>query len=1030
MRDSGWFLSPTIYLLLAGLLLISGLAAASVSAAEEFYPSYVLLRLRAENRIIEQDPFFEILDYGDYILLPLAALSRYLDLELDYRREDDRLFVHYPETGIHIEVDLQRNSYPGYPEWDKNPPRIYEGDFYVSPDLIERITGGFVEWLPRRQEIIFDYDDFAISEEEQDIIIRERPETPRREPDVVGSSFSLGSLQYRTGLSYGVGPGNDFLEGNLYSGNNIYLHGRAGNWALSLGQNINYDFQDQSFQIYYPLIRAINRENNRLLVLGDYTVNFTHTRVSDDLRGVYVQYPRYVTPDTHSYISVSGAAEPGSTVYLYLNEELTARQYIYQGEQSYRFGHLRLISGRTNTVQVVIEDKEGQIVEEITETIAGSPHIYEDSVQQVIFYTGQTREASPSFGADYLGGIQVRYALTGSNSLFWEFMAGREDDDSTAYAVPVSHLLRLAHRSGWPLVLTVDWLAGGNLRPKENYSIEELEHGVRFNVLYTLNRGSISFDLDYVSPGTAEFVLTDVGHRMGLDIQHQIGNFWMLNLGGDTVTGIGHMPEMSLYRGRFSLNYRDLSRNAFNLGSEYGWRDQILFWQPINAYESGRDWLSIFMGGKTQIGSTDLNGDLKYKVDWINFLNTEDTLRFETADAELGVNFRLTDNLVAGMELESTASWLEGRLQKQGYILDTRARRGTENSLLTLGAFTEQNRDLNSPGFDFEENRRELYAQARYFPTIDLTFRGELRDTYLHMLNDNYLTAGAGINYINRDQNWQLDMGGSYRTPVGLREIPQEELSVKFTKDFATGQKLTLAASRDYRSVYQSEPSYNLSLNLSHSLGFVKDKITGQRYSGEEHRSYIKGVVYLDEQGTGVRDTNDPLLSGITIYREGSRAVTNDRGEFEFVNVRPGLHEVGIDIDNLSAEYDIITEEKTVQIRENENSYLEFGVTMTGTVSGRVFVDRELTGVRKPGDDPVVMVGLEIEELGQRVYTGSDGSFYFEKVPLGVYTLSLLEDTLPAALRVYGTEEFTVTVTEENLNIRDIDIPLVYGIRR
>jgi hypothetical protein len=50
------------------------------------------------------------------------------------------------------------------------------------------------------------------------------------------------------------------------------------------------------------------------------------------------------------------------------------------------------------------------------------------------------------------------------------------------------------------------------------------------------------------------------------------------------------------------------------------------------------------------------------------------------------------------------------------------------------------------------------------------------------------------------------------------------------------------------------------------------------------------------------------------------------------------MHEVEIDLNNLSARYDIVTEEKIVRIRENENIYLKFGVTMSGTVSGCVLL--------------------------------------------------------------------------------------------
>jgi|AntRauTorckE6833_2_1112554.scaffolds.fasta_scaffold01389_2 hypothetical protein len=1026
MRILEKILYNTVVFVLAGLVLLTCWIPNSVYA-QDFYPSIVLLNLQSEERIVNQDPFFEILDYEDYILLPLSALSQYLDLELDYKREQNRLFIYYPETGERVEVDFEREIYPDFPEWNSSPPYIYKGDFYVSKELIEQVTGGYIEWLPRRQEVIFNYDGLATTEEEEDKLIKERPEPSSREPDVVGPSFSLGSLQYQSGLSYKVAPQNDFSEGNLYSKNNIYLHGRAGNWALSLGQKIDYNFQSEIFQIEFPLIRAVNREHNRVLLLGDYSVNFKDIRVKDDLRGIYLQYPQRQLFGDNSYTSITGEAEPGSTVQLFLNGQQIDEQYIYQGEQTYHFAHILLKSNRTNIFQVVIKDKEGKVVEEITEKIAGSPDIYEKSVKQFDFFLGKVQEETTSPTENYIGGMQTKYALSENNSILWEIAASREEDESGDYEIPVANLLRFAHRTNWPLVLTMDWLAGGDINSGDTYSFDNLKHGARFNVMYTLNRGYISADLDYIPPGIDEYVLSSTGGRVGLGVQRQISNSWLLNMRADAVTSIEDMPDMDMYRGNLALNYRGLNRNSLNLSTEYGKREQINFWQQLNAYESDKEWLSVLVGGRTRILKTDLNADLEYKIDRVNFLNTEESIRFETADAQIDAFFRLTDNMNAAIQLDSTTNWLEGELQDQNYNLDTRFRRGTENTVITLGYYNENYRNVNSQEVNFDENRREMYAEARYFPTTALTLTGELRDTYLHLLNDDYLTVKAGINYVNREQNWQLDFKGSYLTPVGPRETSQEKLTVELTKVFSSGQKLSLAASREYSSIYQNDPSYSISLNFSHSLDFLKGKISGQQYTGATHRSEIRGVVYLDEKGTGVRDENDSLLSDISLYREGARTVTNERGEFKFNNVRSGLHEVGIDLDNLSAKYNIITEEKIVRIRENENIYLEFGVTMSGTVSGRVFVDRDVTGTREKDDEPMATIGIEIEELRKKVYTRSDGTFYFEKIPLGEYTLTVLPDSLPANMRVFGEEQFKVIVTEDNLEISNIDIPLVYG---
>ncbi len=100
---------------------------------------------------------------------------------------------------------------------------------------------------------------------------------------------------------------------------------------------------------------------------------------------------------------------------------------------------------------------------------------------------------------------------------------------------------------------------------------------------------------------------------------------------------------------------------------------------------------------------------------------------------------------------------------------------------------------------------------------------------------------------------------------------------------------------------------------------------------------------------------------------------------------------------------------------------------MDGTVSGRIYLDRDATGTRDSGDEPVAWVGLEIVELDKRVYTRNDGTFYFEGIPLGDYTLKVLTETLPGGQRINGPTQFEFRINQDNLNVREIEFPVIYG---
>ncbi|MFW5961381.1 MAG: hypothetical protein ACOCRV_00085 [bacterium] len=1005
-----------------------------LTANDDLYPSIVVLTIRSGDQIIDQDDFFEIIDQDEYILIPLSALSRYLEIELDYERENERLFVYYSETDQTIEIDFQNNNYPDFPEWNNEAPVILEGDFYVSKNLIEDLTGVQLKWSSQKQELILSYDDFIKDDDpEAEEEIRERPDDSAAEPDIKGSDFSLGSIQYNSKLDYTIPEAEEFSDGSLALNNRLYLHGRVDDWALSLGQNLNYNFQKEAFSQDTPLIRARNRENDRLIVLGDSSINLDNTAGRRNIRGIYFKYPHRQVRGENSYISVIGEAEEGSRVELYLNGNFLGEKYVYKGEERYHFSRVQLKNYRTNKIRIVIESLDGE-KEEIVKEIAGSHYLFEENTNQGIFTLGKSREFGNDNWQDDLAGFQLKYAPSRYNSLSWELAALREqmeeEDELDNLEDPdkiinLGSLVRFAHRrEDFPIVMNIDWLAGG----QEN----AFEHGLRSRLMYTLLRGYAAVNLGYIPPEITDYVDSSAGGRAGINLQHEINNFWTADLRADTVRSIKDMSDLELYRANLFLRYQDRRRNSLSLSGEYATRDNQVYWEQSNLVESNRDWASVTLSGKTEIYDTDLSGELFYKNDWINFLNQTENGESQEAGIDLELNSRLTENLVAGANIETTADWFNSKLQKQDLYYNGRLRyRHGDNTFLTLRGFSERTKngfEINDENDEdeFEENRREISLRLRHFNRPHLNLTGQITNTYLYLLDDDYFNAGLGLNYRRPEQDWEIDLDLGYNFPIGPRENSQEEINLKLTKNFDSGHEAYISAGREYRSIYAEEPSYKVSLGISQSLNFTKDKQSGEEYTGGAHHSYIGGVVYLDQDGTGVRNEGDPLLSNITMFKDGSRTETNEKGEFKFENVRSDIHEVGIELDNLDAKYNVVTEEKMVQIRENENIYLEFGLTMSGTISGRVYLDRNLSGSRDEEDENISMLGLKIEKLDETVYSDGEGRYYFDNIPLGQYTVKVLSDTIPSEMKLAGDSSFEVNIKEDSLDVRDLNLRLVY----
>ncbi len=271
--------------LIASLLII--FAALAVSA--EIYSSFVFLNIKSQEEIVQLDDFFEIIDFEEYILIPLVSLSRHISFDLEYDRDSNILLVYNPETEKNIEVDFRQKIYPGYPEWQTERPLIFEGDFYVSRRLVEELIDAELEWQFRRQALTINYEDFAVDLdllEMEERKIFPRPEDPQIKPEITGSDVSLGSIHYRIGLEYILPELDDLGSGSLSLSNRLNIHGRVGDWALSLGQNLNYSLKNETLSLNYPRIRAVNQENDRLIILGDSSIDFSETIGRESLRGI------------------------------------------------------------------------------------------------------------------------------------------------------------------------------------------------------------------------------------------------------------------------------------------------------------------------------------------------------------------------------------------------------------------------------------------------------------------------------------------------------------------------------------------------------------------------------------------------------------------------------------------------------------------------------------------------------------------------------------------------------------------------
>jgi hypothetical protein len=189
----------------------------------------------------------------------------------------------------------------------------------------------------------------------------------------------------------------------------------------------------------------------------------------------------------------------------------------------------------------------------------------------------------------------------------------------------------------------------------------------------------------------------------------------------------------------------------------------------------------------------------------------------------------------------------------------------------------------------------------------------------------------------------------------------------------------------------------------------------------------VTGYVFLDENYNGLMDDNERRLVDMPMKLGSIRTRTNEDGLYIFKPYFNDIYLLDFDYNNLIADYTPVTEDVFVKVRDNQNIHQNYGVTINGSISGSVYLDKNVDGEKNDDEEYLDWVGLSIKELNKKDYTDDRGEYYFENIPLGNHQLEILKDSLPAGLSPKDGYQFEVFITEDSLDHRDLDIALIYS---
>lgn len=156
-------------------------------------------------------------------------------------------------------------------------------------------------------------------------------------------------------------------------------------------------------------------------------------------------------------------------------------------------------------------------------------------------------------------------------------------------------------------------------------------------------------------------------------------------------------------------------------------------------------------------------------------------------------------------------------------------------------------------------------------------------------------------------------------------------------------------------------------------------------------RAGARGVVFIDEDGDGVRGPTEVVLPDIAVVVGGERTVTDADGRYRVWGLSPYMV--------VSAAVDLSAVARTDLTPARSESLVRLTPNASAVIDLPLLYTREVTGhVRWSGGAPA-RGGITVEARrrdGQtfRVLTFSDGTYYFEGLPAGEYTLTIAESSL------------------------------------
>lgn len=1002
------------------MTLISGLILAQELTADklDIETSIVLLTLydTTQEKVYQKDDFFEIFYFSedDYILLPANLISPYLEVDLNFNRDLSLLTLRRNQR--EVRVDLQAKRYLNHSEWEDKPPVISGGEFYLCKEVFSFLTDYNISWDNSRQEVVVEGKFIEDIETDKDMEEDKEETKGRREEkrDILGEDrgFQLSSIHYRIQLDLEdrfFGGLNKELEGDL----NFY--GRTGDWAYYINNDFKYNIDRDEIDYELDKIKFKYQENNMLIIAGNHDFNFERTIGSNELQGLYFSLPDELSYKLIPYTSISLEVESGDLIEIYLNNNLIKRKEI-KIDREYKFENIELRAGYLNKIEVVKTNSEGEEEREVS-YLSGSNDILDSGTKENEFLIGRYRDNEFS-GEDwegYLGGVRSNYALTKDLSLHLETAIFNEslNPDSNLEDEVISSISGFAFRIAPNTVINIDWLSGG--------LSDNIENGAQAELLFSMLKGYIRGVYLYLPPEAAEYMEKDEGESKTVSFRLDLNNDFSIQPQlGQQKTLEDRIDETDYYIFKVIYNPNWRNYNALSLYYEEN-NEQEYFLSREFLREKIRK--GLILENNIYRNTFRISSDLRYydnEDDYSGSLIGRD--EYQDYEAEVGLYKRFNDYLLLSLNYDGEQRRDEGGIRSYDREYDGQLRLSFANrASLSLES---SRRKEEEEGETEDRINEETKLRLNYYFDREFSLTAEIKDYHSEFLSD-YQSVSLAGNYYYPDNPGYIRLKGEYIVPD--EGDPGTSFSAAYDIIRDDKREIKIEAGREYSDFINNRYENYLMLSYSHAVSFIGGERKNTRFTDFEPRPIVSGYVYLDENYNGVMDPGERKLENIPMRLGNMMSVSDKKGYFIFKPYFNDIYLLNFDYRNLIADYTPVTEEIAVRVKDNQNIIQNFGLTINGTINGRVFIDKNADGVKNDNEEYLMWAGLEIAELNKKDYTDQRGEYYFQNVPLGNHRIVLLKESLPNGTKPLNGYELNISITEDQLDHHNIDIPIVYG---